>query len=242
MYKHFFALLTVIFAMLACSWTDFSPQAAPVIEPSPLPTFAISTLTAIPTATALPVPTSTPDVAIAWPKDLGANCRFGPGEEWEAISSLPTLANAEIVGRTIDTSWWYISDPMNPGNSCWVSFDVVETAGNLNTVKIVESPTASITSVIVDSSVAFTACGDSNAVSFNGTVKVNGPTAVTYHWEVSGDAQLATTAETLEFQKSGNRELIYDAFSADCGNYTVKLVVDSPNQKSAEKTFTIESP
>ncbi len=139
----FFAL---ILAALACNWSEVAPPAAPVIEPSPLPTFAISTLTPVPTETPLPTVTSTPDAPVARPRSLGANCRYGPGQEWAVVSTIPAGTMAEIEGRTVNTAWWYVSDPMKPdGSFCWVSYDVVETAGNLNTVRIVEPPEASVT-------------------------------------------------------------------------------------------------
>jgi hypothetical protein len=76
------SLLVLILTALACNWTDLVPPAAPEIEPSPLPTFAIPTLTPIPTETQLPTPTSTPGAPIALPKTLGVNCRYGPGQGW----------------------------------------------------------------------------------------------------------------------------------------------------------------
>ncbi len=240
--KRYFPILVIILAVLACNWSDIAPPAAPVIEPSPLPTFAISTLTPAPTETPLPTLTSTPDAPIAWPKDLGVNCRYGPGEEWEAVSSLPAETITEIGGRTIDTSWWYVSDPLNLDRFCWVSFDVVDTAGNMNIIPIVEPPTALVTAVTADALVAFTSCGSSNQVTFNGSVMVNGPIAVTYHWEVSGAAQGTTPDETIQLSESGKQKLTNDFFSADCGVYTVELLVTSPNEATAEKVFNIQAP
>lgn len=240
--KRFFALFTLVIAALACNWSDIAPPAAPVIEPSPLPTFAISTLTAFPTETSTPAPTSTPDAPVAWPKNLGVNCRYGPGEEWEAVSSLPAETSTEIVGRTIDTSWWYVSDPLNLDSFCWVAFEVVDTAGNLNVISIVELPMASVTSVTADALVTFSACGGSNQVTFNGSITANGPTTVSYHWEVSGDVQDTTPDETVQFAKAGTQKLTSDFFSADCGDYTVRLLVTVPNEASAEKGFKIQVP
>ena len=240
--KRIISVMVLVLAALACSWSDIVPPAAPVIEPSPLPTFAISTLTLVPTETPLPTPTSTPDAPVAWPKDLGVNCRYGPGEEWEAVSSLLSETMTEIKGRTINTKWWYVSDPINQGEFCWVAYDVVDTAGNLNIVPIVEPPLASATSVKVDALVTFTACGSSNQVTFNGAITANGPITVTYHWEVTGDVQDLTPDDTIQFAEAGTQKVTGDFFSADCGDYSVKLVVTSPNEISAEKMFKIQIP
>jgi hypothetical protein len=240
--RRFFALLVLLLAALACAWSDLVAPAAPVIEPSPLPTFGISTLTPLPTETPPPSPTSTPDAPIAWPKDLGVNCRYGPGKEWEAVSSLNAETITEIEGRTINTAWWYVSDPVNPGEYCWVAYDVVDTAGNLNIVPIVDPPTAEVTAVTVDAPVKFVGCGASNQVTFLGALTANGPTTVIYHWEVSGDEQQTTADETIEFVEAGTQKITMDQFSADCGEYFVRLLITSPNELSAEITFKIQAP
>jgi hypothetical protein len=181
-------------------------------------------------------------VPIAWPKDLGVNCRYGPGEEWEAVSSLLPETMTEIKGRTINTKWWYVSDPINFGEFCWVAYDVVETAGNLNVVPIVEPPMASVTEVTADVLVTFTACGNSNLVTFNGLITTNGPLTITYYWNVRGDQQETWPEETLEFTESGTQKIKADVFSADCGNYAVILRVTSPDEMSVEKAFVIQAP
>lgn len=240
--KHLLSIMVLVLAVLACAWTDIAPPSAPVIEPSPLPTFAISTLTPVSTETPLPTPTSTPGVPVAWPKDQGVNCRYGPGKEWEVVSTLLSDTITEIKGRTINTSWWYVSDPLNLDGFCWVAYDVVDTAGNLNIIPIEEVPTASVTNVTADAEVTFTACGESNQVTFNGAITANGPAPVTYHWEVSGDAQTTTPDETIQFSEFGTQKLTGDFFSADCGDYTVALRITDPNEISAEKVFDIQAP
>ena len=240
--KRLFAILALVLAVLACNWSDIVPPAAPVIEPSPLPTFAISTLTSTPTETPLPTLTSTPDMPIAWPKDLGVNCRFGPGKEWEIVSSINTGTITEIEARTVDTAWWYVQDPLHTGDYCWVSYDVMDTAGNLNIVPLVEPPMASVTAVTLDAVITFTACGSANQVKFNGSIAANGPIEVTYHWEVDGDGQLITPDETLSFTEAKTQKISTDVFSADCGDYSAKLLVTSPNEESAEKNFKIQAP
>jgi len=118
----------------------------------------------------------------------------------------------------------------------------VETAGNLNIVPIAEPPVASVTAASVDAVVAFTACGGDNQVTFNGSIAANGPTEVSYHWEVGGDQQRVLPDETITFTKAETQKITADVFSADCGAYSVKLIVSSPNEEIAEKAFTIQAP
>lgn len=237
-------LFTLILVALACNWSEVAPPAAPVIEPSPLPTFAISTLTPVPTETPPPTPTSTPEAPVAWPKNLGVNCRYGPGREWEVVSAIPPGTITEIKGRTVNTAWWYVSDPMKLDDSfCWVAYDVVDTAGNLNIIRIVDLPVASVTEVTLDTVVVtFTACGDSNQVTFNGAITTNGPVTVSYHWEVNGAAQQTTADETFQFSQSGTQKVTTDIFISECGEYTAKLRVTEPNEILALNSFGIQSP
>jgi hypothetical protein len=237
-------LLALILAMLACNWSEVAPPPAPVIEPSPLPTFAISTLTPIPTETPLPTPTSTPDAPVAWPRSLGVNCRYGPGQEWEVVSTILAGTTAEIKGRTVNTAWWYVSDPTKIDDSfCWVAYDVVDTAGNLNIIPIVDPPVASVTDVSVDAVVVtFTACEGMNQVTFNGAIKTNGPATLTYHWELSGAAQDTTADMTLNFSHSGTNNVTMEMVLSACGEYTAILRVTEPNEVLAEKPFKIETP
>jgi len=237
-----FPFLALTLAGWACSLSDYLPEPAPVIEPSPLPTFAVPTYTPVPTQTPLPTVTPTPEKPIAWPKELGVHCRYGPGKEWEAVSAVPAGTRVEIVGRLSDTTWWYVADPLHEGDFCWVAFEVVDTAGDMTVIPIVEPPTASVTQVKVEAVVAFAACGGPNPVSFSGKIAANGPTTVTYHWEVGGDKQNVTGDETLTFAEAGTKTLTADAYDADCGNYFVVLVVTSPNEVTARQDFSIKAP
>jgi hypothetical protein len=234
--------LFLVLAILACNWPELLPPAAPEIRPTILPTFAVPSDTAIPSATPPPTASPTPGTPIAWPKDLAVNCRFGPGTEWEVVSALPEDASAEILGRTSETTWWYIQDPLNPGSACWVSTGVTDTAGNLNIIPILEAPQALVTEVTVNAAVAFTACGGPNSISFSGTITTNGPTTVTYHWEVGGDKQNTTPDENLELSEAGTQKVTAGAYSADCGDYFVLLVVTAPNEESAQRNFKVEAP
>jgi hypothetical protein len=240
--KQIYAIFALILAALACNWADIVPPAAPVIEPSPLPTFAIPSITPSPTETPLPTPTSTPDAPIAWAGALGVNCRYGPGKEWEVVSTITEGTIAEIKGRTINTAWWLVKDPLQADTFCWVSYDVMETAGNMDIIPIAEAPEALITNVTADAVVTFTACGGTNEVALSGSATTNGPTTVTYHWEVRGDAQHSTSDETITITEMGTHELPLEIYAADCGNYTLRLLITSPDEVSVDKAFNIQAP
>ncbi len=237
-----FTTLVLILAMLACNWPDFLPPAAPEIQPTPIPTFIVPSETPVPSATPLPTLTPTPSGPIAWPKDLAVNCRFGPGKDWAAISALPVGITSEIVGRTSETTWWYIQDPLNPGKFCWVATDVTDTAGNMNLIPILEAPEALVDEVTVDVAVTFSACGGPNPIAFTGAITTNGPATVIFHWEVGGDKQNITPDETLTFVEAGTKSVTAGAYSADCGSYFVLLKTSSPNEEFDRQDFKVEAP
>ncbi len=237
-----FPCLALTLAALACSLSDYLPAPAPVIEPSPLPTFAIPSETPIPTETPLPTITPTPQKPVAWPKDQGVHCRYGPGKEWEAVSAVPAGTTVEILGRVSETTWWYVTDPLHEGDACWVAFDVMDTAGDLRIIPIVEPPTARVTQVKVEATVSFVTCGGPNPVTFSGKITANGPTTATYHWEIGGEKQSVTGDQTLTFAEAGTQKLTFDAYDADCGNYFVVLSVTSPNEMTAQQDFSIKAP
>lgn len=239
-------LLVLLMTLSACNLPLNTPP-PPTALPSPsntppAPTFAVPSETPLPTDTPLPTATSTPTVPIVWPKDQPVNCRYGPGLKWEATSGLLEGVTSEIVGKNTELSWWYIKDPIHAGDFCWVAMSVTNTAGNLETIPIVAPPTAMVTNVIADAKVEFNACGGPNPVTFTGSISANGPTKVTYRWEVGGDVSVPGSDETIEFTESGTKELTAPAFSTDCGSYTVYLRVSKPNEKVGRKDFKIQAP
>jgi hypothetical protein len=68
-----------------------------------------------------------------------ANCRRGPGTEYDIVTNLPQGLTAPIVGRNPDSSWWQVQVP-GTQTRCWVSGENVETSGDTGGVPIVEPP------------------------------------------------------------------------------------------------------
>jgi len=161
--------------------------------------------------------------------------------EWEIISALKVDAIAEIAGRNASNTWWYIKDPLNLGFFCWVAMSVTIAAGNLAIVPIISDPSALVVDISVDANVSFVACGGPNPISFSGSITTNGPTTVTYQWEVGGDKENTTPPDTITFDEAGTKDVPDPGvFTADCGNYFIRLHVTDPNDKAAKKNFKIE--
>lgn len=77
-------------------------------------------------------------------------------------------------------------------------------------------------------------CGGPNPIDVSGTITVNGPTTVTYHWEMRGDKTSTTADQTVTYPAAGTYEVHEGAYKVDCGNYTAQLVITGPNAFASE--------
>jgi len=129
-------------AALAAMATDtptatLTPTDTPIPSDTPTPT-----LTSTPTATLTPTdtPTSTPATPIAIARrDLTA--RIGPGSQYPAATSLNAGDQLDIRGISEDGAWYQVRLP--DGDLGWIaaSNSLVETAGNVDGVRVVDAPT-----------------------------------------------------------------------------------------------------
>ncbi|OGO25933.1 MAG: hypothetical protein A2Y54_07100 [Chloroflexi bacterium RBG_16_51_16] len=200
------------------------------------------TRTPLASETPLPTITPTPLIPVVMAKDVSIHCRFGPGINWEAVSSLQLGEQAEIVGKNseLNYTWWYVKDLLNPGQFCWVAVEVTNAYGNLTLIPVVSPPEALVADVTVRTIVDFEACGGLNPVKLRGTVKTNGPASADYQWEITGDANLTTEPVTLVFDSAGTKNVADDeSIKLDCGEYTLRLHVTEPNDTSSLDRFAI---
>ncbi|HLO30323.1 MAG TPA: hypothetical protein VK249_14360 [Anaerolineales bacterium] len=245
------SILVFVLGLSACNLPSNVPvtetPTLSLITPSstpPLPTDT-PTQTPLPSATLPPTSTSTPTVPVAFPKEVGVNCRLGPGTAWIVLSGLSVGTSSQIVGKTGDGGWWYIVDPFNSGRNCWVSAGVTSTAGNLTGIPVVGAPQASVTNVSVDvdpKTISVAGCiGPILPVKITGTIETNGPGTVQWHFETQQGG--AMSAQTTEFDAFGSKSSSVDYTPALTeGTYWVRLIVTSPNNKQAEVKYTIKCP
>jgi hypothetical protein len=106
-----------------------------------VPTFAMPTPAG--TNTAVPLPASPAAQASATPGgslfavDVGANCRLGPGTNYDKVASFAPGAYLGLAGRNSDRSWWVVKT----GNiTCWISATTGHTSGPLDTIPVVQAP------------------------------------------------------------------------------------------------------
>jgi len=249
-YQILIPALVLILAMLACNLPSSIPATeTPTLVALPSntlpPPTEPSTQTPFPTDTPPPTFTSTPSVPTVFAKDVGVNCRLGPGIAWIAISSVAAGQGSQIVGKNSDGSWWYIVDPFNAARKCWVSTSVTTTGGNVGPVPVVETTQASVTRVTVDvgpRTITTTTCADVIVpLKIVGTIETNGPTTVKWYFETQQGGPMP--AQSTDFDAFGVKE-----FSAEYpipsprtpGTYWVRLIVTDPNDVQAEVSYKIE--
>lgn len=69
--------------------------------------------------------------------DVGANCRTGPGTNYDKIASFAQGSYIPLVGRNSDSTWWLLKS----GNiNCWISGTTGRTSGSLENIPVVQAP------------------------------------------------------------------------------------------------------
>jgi hypothetical protein len=121
------ALATSIVQTVAARQTQASlanPPAATFTASPPPPS-----LTPLPSPTAAPEFTATPEIPLI-SVSVATNCRAGPGVLYEQVDVLPVGETAEIVGREPKGEFWYIRNPDQSPEFCWVSGKYATISGN----------------------------------------------------------------------------------------------------------------
>jgi uncharacterized protein YraI len=237
-----FAGLTSAAALLACN-ISAPPPSAPTThlpintgaQPSstvPPPTLPFD----LPTFT----PTSTPTLASLHPKDAPVNCRFGPDTVYILVGELKSGQSAQISGKDPQGTWYYVEDPGNPGGNCWVSADFVEVTGNVDSLPVVPPPIPSVIEIGVSVNPArvVVPCSQFPQVIYvNADITTNGPTLVTYRWEVS--TGVSSVNNTIAFE-GASTQTISDFYKiASPNDYWIIMHVLSPNDISEKSDFQV---
>lgn len=220
------AMLLFIF-IAACSREVNNPIPAPTSQPTSI---AKPSPTVIPTSTAATININA--------KDQPVNCRFGPGVVFEVVGGLRTRQSAQAVGRTSDNAWLYIRDPGNPGGHCWVAASAVEINGKVDSLSVVNAPVVTVTRLEVGAEpprIVVSCSAFPQVFSFTADITTNGPTVVTWRWEVStGDV---APEQTLIFESAGTKT-VREFYRVNGPNdYKVRIHVFSPNDTFAEANF-----
>ncbi len=211
-------------------------------------TAAEPTVTPKPTETPTTIPTKPPtvvttptlvDVSLTI-KDPLVNCRFGPGKGYELINEIQQGELARVIGRDPSSTWWYIKDPGNPNGTCWVSASVAETQGPADQIPVVQAPLPTVTKVSlrVEPTHIVVNCNQfPQTVFFEATVTVNGPTYMSWKWEVS--TGVSSNEGLTVFEEAGTKTL-NDYYQVNAPNeYWIQLHILTPNESITQVTFPV---
>ena len=92
-----------------------------------------------PTGTPSPQPTTTssmPYVSVS----VDTNCRTGPGQVYDYVGALLVGEEAEIVGRESTGRFWYIRNPDNITQYCWVWDEYATVRGDTSMLAVLTPP------------------------------------------------------------------------------------------------------
>jgi hypothetical protein len=206
----------------------------PSTSSTPIP---IETLLALQTPT--PKPTFTPSLSVAFTIDAPVNCRSGPGTSYTVVGELRVGRQAEIVGKNIDVSWWYVKNPNDPSTFCWLAAFLVNTEGDVDSLPVVNPPEIVVTTinVSVDPPVMNVACdGFPRLVTINAQITTNGPATVIWRWEESATGEVSSEKNIL-FEEGGTKT-VQDLYQVkNARDYTMVVRTLQPNILAGESNF-----
>ncbi len=223
----FAGLISII--MGACSPATPLPP-TPTLVP---PTLAVPTL---PPVTLTPTPV---EVSLRVSAER-INCRFGPGTVFETISEIQQGKILNAIGRNDAANWWYVEDPLVPGGRCWVSTEVTEALGDATQLPVIGSSLITVTNVDlrVEPNRIVVSCDQfPQTVFFEALVTTNGPTLLTWKWELSNGT--VSNVGTLIYEGAGT-QAINEFYQVNAPNeYWVKLVILTPNEVVEQVNFPV---
>ncbi|PWB74257.1 MAG: hypothetical protein C3F07_08180 [Anaerolineales bacterium] len=108
---------------------------------TPTFTFTPEPPTFTPTATLSPTPvfTSTPLIPLI-SVSVPTNCRVGPGKVYDRVGALLVGEVTEVYGRDVTGSYWYVRNPDDPGEFCWLWGEYATLSGNTLVLPIFTPP------------------------------------------------------------------------------------------------------
>ncbi len=68
------------------------------------------------------------------------NCRTGPGKDYPEAGYLLVGELSTVYGKDASGNWWYIENPKQPGEYCWVWEATTKVNGDTSQVPVVEAP------------------------------------------------------------------------------------------------------
>lgn len=135
------AIGTVIILTMESALTQTARAFVPVqiVDTATPPFTPEPTLSA--TATLSPTPLFTPTPLVPMVSvSVDTNCRVGPGQAYQRVGALLIGEAAEVYGRNPTGRYWYIANPNDDGNFCWLWGEYASVSGNISALPIYTPP------------------------------------------------------------------------------------------------------
>jgi hypothetical protein len=195
-------------------------------------TVAQPTATSLPTATTAPTATAVPTaVATATPSGpmihstIDTNCRSGPGPGYEAVSFLLVKAGSvPLLGKYDNGGWWYIQDPRNSTNACWVWNQTTVAEGNVATLPIKAAPP--FVKISTNKTSYNGSCAVAQTITVTGSVSSETSTSVQFHFETSTGLSSPTYTGNITSGDSFSKSYTFSFTSSSSG--TIQALITSP--------------
>jgi len=156
-------LIGLLGGLVICAISVFTLWKFPNIKPSetakpdstliaaPIDTVTFAASTQMPTAVVnTEIPPVTPtfiSTNIMVQAKFDTNCRQGPSTSYTVMGLLHADQQSIALGTNNDQSWWYIENPDNPENACWVNGETTELKGDASLLALITPPPPPITGV-----------------------------------------------------------------------------------------------
>ncbi|NWG05733.1 MAG: SH3 domain-containing protein [Chloroflexi bacterium] len=245
--RHRLWIVFVALGLAACNLPATQVTSTPfptLLLDTPTSSFSTPTLVPMETLLAIPSPTvtstSTPGVSLASPIDQPVNCRYGPSTAYSVVGGLELGQQAEVVGRSADSSWWYVRNPSNPSTYCWLFASVTEASGDLEGLPVVSPPVAIVEriDVSVNPISMDVGCGSfPHYVTATATIFTNGPTNLLWRWETSLNEVIEK--ESLLYLEGGSQTVQEYYRVNSSGDYWIQVHILSPNDTTGRAYFKI---
>jgi hypothetical protein len=120
-------------AVMAAAGTLAAGDAAPMTSVTPPP---VAPTTGPPTATLKPSATPPPLASLT----QNTNCRGGPLAVYDLIRTFLIGESVPITGKNAAGDYWYVTDPNQPGNDCWLWARYAQVSGDTAGLPIFTPP------------------------------------------------------------------------------------------------------
>ncbi len=104
--------------------------APPTDTPSP-------TLTPSPSSTPVPLDTDTPTPSpLMLTVSSATNCRMGPATAYKLVTAIQPGEVVEVAAKSGDDDFWYVANPANPDEFCWLWGEYVTLEGDASLLPV----------------------------------------------------------------------------------------------------------